>query len=96
MKYSVIALILSAFVLMGCNPTTTVPISVQKIQVADIPPEFLTCVKPDLPNTKTLTNKQVVSLIFKYEKEIDRCVQNQTYLKKYIKSLKEQITKIQG
>jgi hypothetical protein len=90
-----IALILA---LGGCasDQVGTVKIPVKKIEIVDIPPSFLDCRKPDLPDPKTLTNKQISSLLFRYEREIDNCLGNEKYIREYMTKLKAELKRIQG
>lgn len=83
--FVVLSLILAACA--GQNPAQKIP--VKSFVIPDIPQEFLDCKRPDLPDPSKLTKKQVSSLIFKYEKEINNCIGNERYIKEYIKRLKE-------
>jgi hypothetical protein len=82
--------------LAGCVTTTSVPIETKKLTITEIPASYFNCEKPVLPKASTLTNKQIVNLLFKYEKEIGKCKVNLETIRKYIDELKIELNKIEG
>lgn len=90
-------ILIITFALAACGTTTqTVNIQTKKITITEIPASYFNCEKPPLPKASTLTNKQLVALIFKYEKEIGKCKVNIETIKRYIEELKIELSKIEG
>lgn len=91
MRAIVIAILIAAAGVSGCQTTRGVPIVVPKNVAIEIPEELLRCVRVKYPNADTLTDKQVARLIVKMDSALRECVRNMEGIKEFQERVKKRL-----